>query len=100
MRYGRRERRSRLHDPVANRVTHEITDRAEMQLPHDVRAVGLDCLDADTERRRRLFGPPSFGNELNDPALAGRHTDWGDIGLGGVAATSSTNPVTVDVRKH
>ena len=77
---------SRLHDPIANRVAHEIADSAELQLSHDVRAVGFDRLDADSERRRRLFVAPPFGDELNDFALAGRDADWCAIGLRAVFA--------------
>src|SRR3981081_2929411 len=70
---------SRLHDSVADRIAHEIADRAEMQLSHDVRAVGLDRLHADTERQRRLFVTLSFSDELKDLALAGSHGDWREV---------------------
>ena len=56
-----------------------------MQLPHDVRAVGLDRLHADTERRRRLLVAPPFRDELNDLALSGRHGDWRHVVQRGIS---------------
>jgi hypothetical protein len=38
---------SGFHNLVTDRVAHEIADRAETQLSHDVRAVGLNRLHAD-----------------------------------------------------
>ncbi len=78
---------SRLHDLIADRVAHEIADRAEMQLSHEVRAVGLDRLHADPECRRRLFATMPFSDELNDLALAGRHIHWREIALRAVCTS-------------
>ena len=77
----------RLDKVVADRVAHEIADRAEMQLSHDVRAVGLDSLDADPERRRRPFVTLPLSDELNNLAFAGRQTDWREFVLRAVSTS-------------
>src|SRR6266487_4236928 len=81
----------RLHDVIADRVAHEIADRAEMQLSHEVRAVRLDRFHADPECRRRLLVALPFSDQLNDLALAGRHAAWREIVLRAVA-TPETLP--------
>src|SRR6266487_2850871 len=53
----------RLHDVIADRVAHEIADRAEMQLSHEVRAVRLDRFHADPECRRRLLVALPFSDQ-------------------------------------
>src|SRR5258708_38361035 len=77
---------SRLYDSVTDRVANEIAHGTEAQLSHDVGAVRLDRLHAHPERRRRLLIALSFGDELNDLSLAGRHRGRRDVVLRAGAA--------------
>src|SRR5258708_16341961 len=69
-RAGARRSRSRLDDLVANRVTHEIADRIQAQLAHDVGAVRFDGLHADAQARRGFLVASAFREQLDDFTFA------------------------------
>src|SRR5258708_22813035 len=77
---------SRLYDSVTDRVANEIAHGTEAQLSHDVGAVRLDRLHAHPARPPRLLIALSFGDELNDLSLAGRHRGRRDVVLRAGAA--------------
>jgi hypothetical protein len=65
---------------VLDRVPDEIGRRVGADLPVDVRAVGLDRLDADRELLRDLLGRVPLHDELEDLLLARREALEGGPG--------------------
>src|SRR4051812_28303402 len=63
-----------LNDLVANCVTDQIADRSEAKFAHDIRAMGLDSLDAHAQCRGGFLVAPPLGQQLNDLALPWGHT--------------------------
>ena len=61
------QRRQPLADGVLGQLGHAV----EVELFHDLAAVGFDGLDAHVQARRDLLGRLAFGHELQHLALAG-----------------------------
>src|SRR5882762_9503704 len=81
---------SGLDELAPDRKAYDVSHRAEMQFSHDVRAVRVDSLHADAERRSRLLAALPFSDESNDLALArgdvSRRWARRHVVLGGVSA--------------
>ncbi len=59
-----------VDDIVPDGVHHQIAHRVQLQLAHDIRAMGFSCLHAQSQRHRDLFRALAFGQQLHDFALA------------------------------
>ena len=62
----------RLDHLVADCVAHELADRVQVELAHQVGAMRLGGLDADVQRHRHFLVALALGEQLHDLALAGR----------------------------
>jgi hypothetical protein len=50
-----------LHNSVPNRVAREICDRMQSKFPHEIRAVGLRCFDAEIQCNGDFFAGLTLG---------------------------------------
>src|SRR5213078_5208911 len=61
-----------VHDLLAQREPHQLGRLVEVELLHDLLAVGLDRVQAERERGRDLRVGAPLGDELEDLAFAPR----------------------------
>ena len=89
-----------VRDLVADCVADQIGHRSETKLPHDVRAVRLDRLYADSEACCSFLVRQALGKELDDLTLRGVTESLVDKSgtLMSRRNPSSMNSVTPDVR--
>ena len=87
----------RLHELVADRVTHERADEERLSLRMMVRAMRLHGLDADVEKLADLLVRMSFGDELDHSRSRLVSTDCGRLGF--VRNDLSNASETLDVKK-
>src|SRR5688572_19865163 len=78
--------RLRLDDAVADRVTHELAHRVEIELRHDLRSMCLCGLGGHAKHRANLLVRPAFGEQLQDFTLARRQAARGGAFAAGFSA--------------
>src|SRR6266404_7482344 len=71
----------RLHYIISHGVAHQCRDGAEVQLVHDVGAVGFGGLDGNVEGLRDFFVALALGQQLDDLALASSQPAARRLGL-------------------
>jgi len=60
-----------VNDIVPDRVEHQIADRVQLELAHDIRAMSFGGFHAQSQRNRDLFRALTLSQQLYHFALAG-----------------------------
>ena len=81
-----------FNDVIADGVVDEFSEGMEVELEHNVRAVGFGGVDADAENRGNFLVGFALGEELKDFAFAGGEAEAraGRVGGGGGVGSGGT----------